>query len=703
MKFILKNSLFVSSAIVLSTQFAISQMKKEPIAPVINKELISHGHSRIDPYYWMNQRDTKEVIDYLNAENAYAAEYFNSSSELQTQLLNEFESRIDPNEKYAPIKRNGLIFQRAQVKGKDYQQIFQLNGERKTLFLDENERAKGHSFYDLGSWGPSPNNGILALSEDEVGRRKYTIRFRNNSNGKFYTDEITNTDGSIIWANDNKTVFYVRKDPTTLREYQIYRHVLGSDSRKDALVYEEKDERFSVYLSKAITSKYIYIHSESSTSSETQLIDANNPNSEPLVFLAREKNHLYQVLNHENGFYILSNHKAENRAIYFSKEIPTKIETCQLIRASSPSIYIEDVLILKNWLITVERENGLVKIGKAKVGNTDLSYISLNEETYALSLGYNDDYLSESVFYNYNSFTTPSSLFTWNLNSNEKELVHQKKLIDPNFSSENYVSKRIWATANDGTKIPVSLIYKKGIDLKNAPCLLYGYGSYGYTLPDVFSATRLSLLDRGFVYAVAHIRGSKYMGEAWYENGKFLKKTNTFTDFINAAEYLSMKGYCSPDKMYAQGGSAGGLLMGAVLNMAPYLWKGIIAQVPFVDVVTTMLDESIPLTVGEFEEWGNPKEEDFYYYQLKYSPYDNVKRMDYPALYVTTGYHDSQVQYWEPMKWVAKLRSMRTNEAPLIFDCNMDAGHGGGSGRSQERKELAKEFAFILQLEGITK
>ena len=703
MKFILKNSLFVSSAIVLSTQFAISQMKKEPIAPVINKELISHGHSRIDPYYWMNQRDTKEVIDYLNAENAYAAEYFNSSSELQTQLLNEFESRIDPNEKYAPIKRNGLIFQRAQVKGKDYQQIFQLNGERKTLFLDENERAKGHSFYDLGSWGPSPNNGILALSEDEVGRRKYTIRFRNNSNGKFYTDEITNTDGSIIWANDNKTVFYVRKDPTTLREYQIYRHVLGSDSRKDALVYEEKDERFSVYLSKAITSKYIYIHSESSTSSETQLIDANNPNSEPLVFLAREKNHLYQVLNHENGFYILSNHKAENRAIYFSKEIPTKIETCQLIRASSPSIYIEDVLILKNWLITEERENGLVKIGKAKLGNTDLSYISLNEETYALSLGYNDDYLSESVFYNYNSFTTPSSLFTWNLNSNEKELVHQKKLIDPNFSSENYVSKRIWATANDGTKIPVSLIYKKGIDLKNAPCLLYGYGSYGYTLPDVFSATRLSLLDRGFVYAVAHIRGSKYMGEAWYENGKFLKKTNTFTDFINAAEYLSMKGYCSPAKMYAQGGSAGGLLMGAVLNMAPYLWKGIIAQVPFVDVVTTMLDESIPLTVGEFEEWGNPKEEDFYYYQLKYSPYDNVKRMDYPALYVTTGYHDSQVQYWEPMKWVAKLRSMRTNEAPLVFDCNMDAGHGGGSGRSQERKELAKEFAFILQLEGITK
>jgi oligopeptidase B len=678
-------------------------MKKEPIAPVINKELISHGHSRIDPYYWMNQRDTKEVIDYLNAENAYAAEYFNSSSELQTQLLNEFESRIDPNEKYAPIKRNGIIFQRAQVKGKDYQQIFQLNGERKTLFLDENERAKGHSFYDLGSWGPSPNNGILALSEDEVGRRKYTIRFRNNSNGKFYTDEITNTDGSIIWANDNKTVFYVRKDPTTLREYQIYRHVLGSDSRKDALVYEEKDERFSVYLSKAITSKYIYIHSESSTSSETQLIDANNPNSEPLVFLAREKNHLYQVLNHENGFYILSNHKAENRAIYFSKEIPTKIETCQLIRASSPSIYIEDVLILKNWLITVERENGLVKIGKTKLGNTDLSYISLNEETYALSLGYNDDYVSESIYYNYNSFTTPSSLFMWNLNSNEKELVHQKKLIDPNFSSENYVSKRIWATANDGTKIPVSLIYKKGIDLKNTPCLLYGYGSYGYTLPDVFSATRLSLLDRGFVYAVAHIRGSKYMGEAWYENGKFLKKTNTFTDFINAAEYLSMKGYCSPHKMYAQGGSAGGLLMGAVLNMAPYLWKGIIAQVPFVDVVTTMLDESIPLTVGEFEEWGNPKEEDFYYYQLKYSPYDNVKRMDYPALYVTTGYHDSQVQYWEPMKWVAKLRSMRTNESPLIFDCNMDAGHGGGSGRSQERKELAKEFAFILQLEGITK
>jgi oligopeptidase B len=364
---------------------------------------------------------------------------------------------------------------------------------------------------------------------------------------------------------------------------------------------------------------------------------------------------------------------------------------------------LEGIAVFKNYLLIEERNNGLLKLKLKNLETKEDKYISINEETYFLGLGLNDDYNSNEIFYSYNSMTTPSTVYKYNMASGEKVVWHQKELLDKTFKPENYESKRIWAIANDGSKIPVCLVYKKGLDLATAPCLLYGYGSYGYTLPDVFSATRLSLLNRGFVYATAHIRGSKYMGEEWYENGKFQKKINTFTDFINAAEFLGNMGYCDKNKIYAQGGSAGGLLMGAITNMAPYLWKGIVSQVPFVDVVTTMLDESIPLTTGEYEEWGNPNDKDFYNYMLKYSPYDNIYKMDYPAIYVTTGYHDSQVQYWEPMKYVAKLREFRTNENPLIFECNMDAGHGGGSGRTNERLEVAKVYAFILNLEGINK
>ena len=701
----LKSVNFLISLILLfvSTNYANAQMKNQPIAPIKEHHIITHNHNRVDSYFWMNQRDSKEVIDHLNHENAYSQAFFKEKIDLQNKLIEEFESRIDPEEKYAPIKRNGIFFQRCQVKGKDYQQIYRMDGKEKSLYLDENDRAKNHSFYQLGNWSPSPNHEILSLSEDEVGRRKYTIRFRDNRTNQFLKDEITNTDGSIIWANDNKTVFYVRKDTTTLREYQVFRHKLGTDPDMDELVYEEKDERFSVYISKSITNAYILIHAESSTSSEVHLIDANKVETAPQLFLSRMKEHLYHVFHHTNGFYILSNYKAENKAIYFTDSISKSIESWQLVRPNNPSVYLEDILVLENWIITEERENGLVRLGKTGIGQDKITYVALEEETYSLSLGYNDDFKSDLIYYQYNSFTTPPSVYAWQLSTGIKSIFHQKTLIDKDFSSDNYVSTRIWAIANDGSKIPVSLVYKRGIELKNAPCLLYGYGSYGYTLPDVFSATRLTLLDRGFVYAVAHIRGSKYMGEQWYENGKFLKKINTFTDFINAAEFLSMKGYCDPTKLYAEGGSAGGLLMGAVMNMAPYLWKGVIAQVPFVDVVTTMLDTSIPLTVGEYEEWGNPQEEEYYYYMLRYSPYDNVRKMDYPSLYVTTGYHDSQVQYWEPMKWVAKLRASKTNESLLLFECNMDAGHGGGSGRSQERKEIAKEFAFLLHLEGITK
>jgi len=696
-------STFLLLPYIVMAQVNTSSMNQEPIAIKKPHELTIHNHTRNDEYFWMNERDSKQVLEHLAKENTYTAEYFKSLEGLKNNLLNEFESRINPNDVSAPFILNGKTYQMRNSEGKDYQLIYRLEDKKEFLFLDENERAKGKTFYELADWSPSPNNELLALSEDVVGRRKYTITVRQNKGGKFLKDKITDSDGSIVWANDNKTIFYVKKDPQTLREFQVYRHELGTDSKKDMLVYQENDEKFSVHISKTITDKFITIDIVSSTTSEVRLIDADQPSKEPIVFLNREKGHLYEIEHHEKGFYILSNKNASNRKVVFSSKIPVSIDECAEVISHSNSVLIESILSLKDVLVTEIRTNGLLKIQLTDLATRKNKFIEFKEETYFTGLGLNDDYTSNTLFFNYNSMTTPASVYQYDLKTGIQKLWFRKELLDKNFKPEDYESKRIWATANDGSKIPVSIVFKKGTVLSNAPCLLYGYGSYGYTLPDVFSATRLSLLDRGFVYAVAHIRGSKYMGESWYENGKFLKKVNTFTDFINAAEYLGMKGYCDKNKIYAQGGSAGGLLMGAVTNLAPYLWKGVIAQVPFVDVVTTMLDETIPLTVGEYEEWGNPNDEEFYYYMLNYSPYDNVKKMDYPALYITTGYHDSQVQYWEPMKWVAKMRDHRTNQQPLLFDCNMDAGHGGGSGRTQERLELAKEFAFILNLEGIEK
>ena len=681
---------------------AFSQVQ-EPIAPKKPKALTIHNHTRNDDYYWMNERDSKPVLDHLAKENAFNDEYFKPIQGLVQSLMTEFDQRINPNEVSAPFIMNGKTYQVKSIEGKDYQQIVQIENGKETIFFDENERAKGKSFYELAEWNPSPNNEILALSEDFVGRRKYNITFRQNKNGKFLKDKISDVSGGVVWANDNKTVFYGKKDSVTLREFQIYRHILGTDSKTDVLVYEEKDEKFSAGVGKSITNKYIMLYSYSSTTSEMQWIDADKPLDKPSVFLPRKQGHLYEIAHHSNGFYILSNDQATNKRILVSASAPTSLESCQELVAHDPKTLIEGISVFKNFLLIEERTNGLRKLKLRNINDNSERYLSMNEETYFLGLGLNDEFNTDEIFYSYNSMTTPATVYKYNMATGQQTVWFRKELLDKNFKSEDYTSQRIWATANDGTQIPISLVYKKGTDLKNAPCLLYGYGSYGYTLPDVFSATRLSLLNRGFVYAVAHIRGSKYMGEEWYENGKFDKKINTFTDFINAAEHLGHHGYCDKDKIYAQGGSAGGLLMGAITNMAPYLWKGIVSQVPFVDVVTTMLDESIPLTTGEYEEWGNPNDPYYYNYMLKYSPIDNIHRMDYPAMYITTGYHDSQVQYWEPMKYVAKVREYRTNKNPLVFECNMDAGHGGGSGRTQERLEVAKVYAFILSLEGISK
>ena len=675
---------------------------QEPVAPKIDQILEKHGHQRQDPYYWMRERDSAPVLKYLQEENAYAAAYFKALDPLVNSLLNEFEARIDPNETSAPYILNGYQYQNRNVEGLDYQQIYRYELDGKAvLFFDENERAKGKSFFELAAWAPSPNNQILAVSEDFIGRRKYEIRFR--SKGKYMKDVLTETSGSVVWANDNQTIYYTKKDPETLREYLVYRHQIGTPQSTDELIYEEKDDKFSVGIGKTLTNAFVLIYSYSSTTSEVQLIDANQANAKAKIFLARKQGHIYEVEHHDKGFFILSNDNAINNRVLFSNQIPTSIASCEEFVAHNPKILIEGLSVFKSHLLLEERDNGLLKLKLKDISSAQEKYINVTGETYYLGLALNDDYKASKIYYVVNSLTTPSRVYTYDLNTNSQEIFFEKKLKDPQFNPENYESQRVWATANDGTKIPVSIVYKKGTELSKAPLLLYGYGSYGYTIPDIFSPTRLSLLDRGFVFATAHIRGCKYLGEDWYQNGKFDKKINTFTDFINAAEFLGHMGYCDPSRIYANGGSAGGLLMGAIANMAPYLFKGIVSEVPFVDVVTTMLDESIPLTTGEYEEWGNPNDPHYYYYLLKYSPYDNLHHMAYPAMYVTSGYHDSQVQYWEPAKYVAKLRTLRTNNAPLIFECNMDAGHGGGSGRSTERLERAKVLSFILGLEGIEK
>lgn len=688
--------------------------QSQPVAPKKDHLLTKHGHSRNDVYYWMRLRNSPAVMDYIALENAYTENYFKALQPLKEKLLAEFEKRIDPNDESAPYFVDGIEYQSKNIAEADYEEVYcrKTPKDKWKLFFDENKRAEGKSYYDLSDWSLSKNKQILAFSEDHIGRRKYTIFFRDEKKGKLLKDEIKDTDGSIIWANDNLSVFYVRKDPETLREFQVFRHKLGTDSKSDQLVFEEKDEKFSVSIEKSQSDRYIVILSQSSTTNESLLIDAEKPEEPYRIFIPRKQGHLYFVADHaapglpvggqESGYYVLSNEKApNNKIIYYTTWPEADAKYTEVVKHNEKRL-LESALVLQNFIVIQVRENGLPSIDIMNLQSGKTEQIKMNEETYNLNLGYNDDYNPSVLYYDYTSMTTPPTVFRYHFEKKSSEVFFQKKLIDPTFKPENYESKRIWATANDGTAIPVSIVYKKGTDLSKAPLLLYGYGSYGATIPAHFSTTRLSLLDRGFVYALAHIRGGKDMGETWYENGKLLKKVNTFTDFINAAEYLGMKHYCDPSKIYAMGGSAGGLLMGAVTNMAPYLWKGVVAQVPFVDVVTTMLDESIPLTVGEYEEWGNPNEEAYYYYMLNYSPYDNIKKMDYPALYITTGYHDSQVQYWEPLKWVAKLRNFRTNGNPLIFECNMDAGHGGGSGRTNERIEVAKEFSFILGLEGIT-
>lgn len=673
-----------------------------PDVKQVPKELTIHGDTRIDNYYWLNERENPEVIAYLEAENSYTKAILKPTEKLQASLFAELKGRIKESDESVPYKSNGYFYYNRFETGKEYP-IFCRKKETldapEEIMLDVNILAEGHSYFQVGGLNVSPDNKLLAYGVDTVSRRKYTIYVKNLETGELLTESIPNTEGYSVWANDNKTMYYVKKDDVTLRSYQIHRHELGQPS--DYLVYQENDETFSVFVTKSKSGKFLFIGSSSTLSDEYRFLDADKPNGEFKVIQPREKGLEYGVSHYGDFFYIRTNLNAQNFKLVKTPVNKTSKENWKDVIAHDENSYFEGVEIFKDFLVAEERRDGLSKIRIIKWSDNSEHYLDFGEEAYSAYTSVNREFDTEILRYGYSSLTTPSSTIDYNMVTREKTVKKEQEVLG-GFDKSNYESKRIFATAQDGKKVAMSIVYRKGIKLDGSnPALIYGYGSYGATMDPGFSSSRLSLLDRGFVYAIAHVRGSQYYGRQWYEDGKLLNKKNTFTDFNSCAEYLIEQGYTSNEKLFAMGGSAGGLLMGAIVNMRPDLYKGIVAQVPFVDVVTTMLDETIPLTTSEFDEWGNPKDSVYYKYMLSYSPYDQVKAQDYPAMLVTTGLHDSQVQYFEPAKWVAKLRDLKTDKNVLLMHTNMEAGHGGASGRFKALEEIAMEYAFIFQQLGI--
>lgn len=677
-----------------------------PVAKIVPKELEIHGDVRIDNYYWLNQREDQEVIDYLNAENKYYETMTAHTKEFQKQLFEEMKGRIKEDDSSVPYLYNGYWYISRFEKGGDYPIYARKKGSLdapEEIMFNCNELAKGHAYFQLGGVSVSPNNKFAAFGVDKISRRIYTIQIKNLETGEILADKIENTTGGSVWANDDQTIFYTVKDPVTLRSSKIFKHKLGTDVSEDVLVFEEKDETFSVFIYKEKSKKYIVIGSQSTMTSEFQFLNADTPDGEFTVFQKRTRGLEYSISHFGDSFYVLTNKdKATNFKLMQTPETATSKENWVDIIAHREDVLLEDIEIFRDYLVVEERNNGLTKLRIMPWSGEGEYYLPFDSETYTAYTSTNVDFDTEILRYGYQSLKTPSSIIDFNMKTKEKEVKKEQEVLGGKFDKDNYEEKRVWATARDGVKVPISMIYRKGIQLNGEnPLLQYAYGSYGYSMDCTFSTTRLSLLDRGFIYAIAHIRGGEDLGRPWYDDGKLLKKINTFTDFIDCSKFLIESNYTSAKHLYAEGGSAGGLLMGAIINMNPELYNGVIAAVPFVDVVTTMLDDSIPLTTGEYDEWGNPNEKEYYDYMKSYSPYDNVTAQAYPNMLVTTGLHDSQVQYWEPAKWVAKLRAVKTDKKLLYLDTNMDTGHGGASGRFEALKEIAKEFAFLLDLEGI--
>ena len=680
-------------------------------APKINqvyKELINHNDIRIDEFYWLKDRENPDVIKYLDDENNYYESKTAHTKDFQNSLFEEMKSRIKEDDSSVPYKYNGYWYITKYKNGKDYpvytRKKESLDAQEELLF-DCNEMAKGHSYFRLVGINISLDNNLAAFAIDTVGRRQYTLQVKDLKSDKILNDKVTNCTGASTWANDNKTLFYTLKNKTTLRPEAIYKHTLGAIAASDVLVFEEKDDTFGVGIYKSKSKKYLIISSISTLSTEYQILDANIPNDSFKVFQSRTKGLEYSISHYEDSFYVLSNaDNAQNFKLSKTSEKNTEKKFWKDIIPHRNNILLEGIDIFKNYLVISERKNGLNQIKIKRWDNADSYYLPFESETYTAYTTTNLDFDTDTLRYGYQSMTTPSSIMDFNMLTKEKTQKKEQEVLGGKFKKENYVSERLWATASDGTKIPISLVRHKDTPKNpNTPLLLYAYGSYGATIDPYFSTVRLSLLDRGFIYAIAHVRGGQYLGRKWYEDGKLLKKKNTFTDFIDCSKYLIDNKYTSAKHHYAMGGSAGGLLMGAVINMAPNQFNGVVAAVPFVDVITTMLDDSIPLTTGEYDEWGNPNDKTYYEYMKSYSPYDNIKNQQYPNLLITAGLHDSQVQYWEPAKWIARLRKQSDNTSDLFLKTNMDAGHGGSSGRFESLKEVASEYAFLLDLENINK
>ena len=693
-------------------------MEKMNLPPDATKkpyEMTEHGHTRVDNYYWMRLTDeqksaekfdshAQEVVDYINSENDYTQSNLAHTKQFQKDLYHEIVGRIKKDDQSVPYLDNGYYYYTRYEKGKEYAIRCRKKGSldgKEEILLDENVLAEGHDYFAIGGMSVSPDNQWLAYGVDTVSRRRYTVHFKNVSTGDVLDQTIPNTTGGVAWANDNRTVFYTTKNEVTLLSEKIWRHKMGSNATNDELVYHEKDESYYTGVYRSKSGEYIIIYNSSTLVSDYHILNANDPDGNFKNFSPRGTEHEYSIDHYDDKFYIITNWEAKNNRLMETSENETNMDKWTEILAHRNDVHILGMEIFKDHLVLSERKEGLRGLRVIHQHSGKDEYIDFGEQTYTARISVNEEYNTNILRYSYTSMVTPSSTYDYNMDTGELTLLKQSEVVG-GYDQDAYHSERRYAIAEDGQKVPISLVYKTNLitdDPQNL--LLYAYGSYGSTRDPYFSSTRLSLLDRGFIYAIAHVRGSQIYGRQSYDDGKMLKKKNTFTDFIDAGRYLVEEGYTDSEHLFAEGGSAGGLLIGAVVNMAPDLWKGAIAAVPFVDVITTMLDPSIPLTSNEWDEWGDPREKKYYDYMLSYSPYDQIKDRNYPNLLVTSGFFDSQVQYWEPLKYVAKLRDNWQSENKLYLHMNMDAGHGGKSGRFRRYREVALEYAFMFDLVGI--
>lgn len=686
-----------------------------PIPKKIPYKTTIHNDTRVDNYFWMRLSDeqkkantpdpqTQDVLDYLNAENDYTKKILAHTEDFQKKLFDEIVGRIKQDDESVPYSDNGYYYITRFEEGKEHPIYSRKKGNLEApeeIMLDENELAKPYDYYKIAGRSICPNNQIVAYGEDTISRRIYTIKFKNLVTGEMLPDVIENTTGGSVWANDNQTVFYTRKDES-LRSFKIFKHKLGTDSSKDELVFHEEDETFSTFIYKTKSKKYLVIGSYATLTQEYKFLNADTPDGEFQMFEPRNRELKleYDINHYHDKWLVKTNLEAQNFRLMECPEFETSRESWKEVIPHREDVLLEDVDLFNYFLVVSERIEGITQL-RIRPWNGEEHYIDFGEKAFMAYTSINMDFDTQVLRLGYTSLTTPNSVFDYNMQTREMQLLKEQEIVG-GYNKTQYQSERLFATAKDGTKVPISLVYKKGFKKEGSqPLLLYAYGSYGHSMDPYFSSIRLSLLDRGFAFAIAHIRGGEEMGRHWYENGKLLNKKNTFTDFIDCGDFLIKENYTSSQHLYAMGGSAGGLLMGAIINMRPNLWNGVVAAVPFVDVINTMLDETIPLTTGEFDEWGNPKDEKFYHYIKSYSPYDNVEAKDYPSMLITTGYHDSQVQYWEPAKWLALLREVKTDSNTLVMHCDMVAGHGGLAGRFEKHKETALEYAFLLDLEGI--